>query len=87
VPTLTPNVAGLRCRECGTAEETAPVHVCAMCFGPLRVDYVDDVTVDRAAIASGPRSIWRYASLLPVLEGGDLPDDLAPGWTPLVAAP
>jgi threonine synthase len=87
VPTLTPNVAGLRCRECGTAEETAPVHVCGMCFGPLRVDYLPDVAVDRALIEAGPRSVWRYAPLLPVLEGGGVPDDLAPGWTPLKPAP
>ena len=43
-------------------------------------------TLDRAAIESGPASIWRYASLLPV------PPDVAgtpntePGWTRLVRA-
>jgi threonine synthase len=39
----------------------------------------------RESIAAGPRSIWRYAPLLPV----DLPAEqrLPPGLTPLVAAP
>ncbi len=30
---------GLRCRECGRAYPSAPVHVCEFCFGPLEVDY------------------------------------------------
>jgi threonine synthase len=56
-----------------------------MCFGPLEVRY-GYPTLDRAAIESGPASIWRYASLLPV------PPDVAgtpntePGWTRLVRA-
>jgi threonine synthase len=41
--------------------------------------------VSRERIEAGPRSLWRYAPLLPV----DPPPDAAagPGWTPLVSAP
>lgn len=84
--TLTANVVGLRCRECGATEELAPTHVCPVCFGPLRVDYRDDVSVTREQIAAGPASLWRYAPLLPVLADMELPDDLGAGLTPLVRA-
>ena len=30
-------VRGLKCRECGSQVEKAPVHVCENCFGPLEV--------------------------------------------------
>jgi threonine synthase len=39
----------------------------------------------RAAIEAGPRSIWRYAPLLPVQPPSE--PRLAPGFTPLLAAP
>ena len=39
----------------------------------------------RAGIEAGPLSIWRYAPLLPVAAPAE--QRLAPGWTPLVAAP
>jgi hypothetical protein len=46
--TLTPNVVGLRCRECGATAPTGPVHVCSECFGPLRVDYDPATEITRA---------------------------------------
>jgi threonine synthase len=55
------------------------------CFGPLEVGY-EFPTVTREQIEAGPRSIWRYAPLLPV------PADIAtfrstdPGFTRLVDA-
>jgi threonine synthase len=59
-----------------------------VCFGPL--DPVYDLArlrgeLSRAAIASGPRSLWRYGRLLPV----EAPkwQALAPGFTPLLPAP
>ena len=64
-------VQGLSCRECGRKTEIAAVHVCEFCFGPLEVVYDYDAmrgTVTRERIAAGPRSMWRYADLLPVLE-------------------
>jgi threonine synthase len=82
---------GLRCRECGRSYPSSPVHVCEFCFGPLEVDYDYEVIrrlVSRERIESGPKSIWRYADLLPI----DLPPDGEPpvgaavGFTPLIRA-
>jgi len=64
------------------------VGVCAGCFGPLDPVYDWDVvreTFTREAIAAGPASIWRYAPLLPVSAPPE--PRLAPGLTPLIAAP
>ncbi|HET8577768.1 MAG TPA: threonine synthase [Methylomirabilota bacterium] len=82
---------GLKCRECGRHYPSTPVHVCEFCFGPLEVDYDYEVIraqISRARIESGPKSIWRYAELLPV----ELPPDGEPsvgaavGFTPLIRA-
>ena len=78
----------LRCRVCETHYPLDPVGVCARCFGPLDPVYDREQqrrTVSRESIAAGPPSIWRYADLLPV----SAPEEplLAPGLTPLVAAP
>ncbi|GAA1449307.1 threonine synthase [Nocardiopsis tropica] len=75
----------LSCRECGRRYELAPKFACEFCFGPLEVAYeFGDVT--RADIESGPNSIWRYRSLLPVPDNvAELPN-MAPGLTPLVKA-
>ena len=78
----------LRCRVCETHYPLDPVGVCSRCFGPLDPVYDRDEqrrTVTRASIEAGPRSIWRYAGLLPVSPPEE--QRLAPGWTPLVAAP
>ena len=85
-------VRGLHCRECGRETDIAPVHVCEYCFGPLEVIYDYDGmrgNVTRASIEAGPRSIWRYADLLPVLPGSDPTErvDLGAGFSPLVPAP
>src|SRR6266540_2289375 len=90
-PTLsgdsTPDRVGLRCRGCGTDYPPPLQYACPNCLGPLDVTY-DPATLrarlDRATIEAGPRSIWRYAELLPTKPG---PGDLAPGFTPLVPAP
>ena len=78
----------LRCRVCEREHALEAVGVCAACVGPLDPVYDWDVvreTLTRESIAAGPASIWRYAPLLPVAA----PDDprLAPGLTPLLAAP
>ncbi|HWB70935.1 MAG TPA: threonine synthase [Egibacteraceae bacterium] len=85
-------VQGLRCRECGRQVDIAAVHVCEFCFGPLEVVYAYDAMrgrVTRERIEAGPRTIWRYAPLLPELPGTDPADrvDLGAGCTPLVPAP
>ncbi|MDR5709340.1 MAG: threonine synthase [Armatimonadota bacterium] len=76
----------LRCRACGAIYEAGPEYVCTECFGPLEVLYDYDwiaAQTTRQEIASGPGSIWRYRTLLPV-EPQEA--DLQPGWTPLVRA-
>jgi threonine synthase len=78
----------LRCRICERQYPLDPIGVCSHCFGPLDPVYDRDEqrrTVTRASIEAGPRSIWRYASLLPVAPPAE--QRLAPGWTPLVEAP
>jgi len=80
-------VKGLKCRECGRAYRSAPVHVCEFCFGPLEVDYDYESlkqVVTRETIAAGPGSMWRYRDLLPI--EGDVAVGHHVGFTPLVRA-
>jgi len=80
-------VSGLRCRECGRTYPAEALHVCDFCFGPLEVTYDYErvaATISRERIEAGPRTIWRYADLLPVAD--DHPVDLGAGFTPLVRA-
>jgi len=83
----TSSVKGLRCRECNREYAQEPIHVCDYCFGPLEVVYdYEAITaqVSRAAIAQGPRSIWRYRPFLPI--DGERVVDLGTGFTPLLHA-
>jgi threonine synthase len=80
-------VSGLRCRECDRTYPAEALHVCDFCFGPLEVTYDYErvaATISRQRIEAGPRSIWRYADLLPVHDPA--PVDLGAGFTPLVRA-
>jgi threonine synthase len=82
---------GLKCRECGRSYPSSPIHVCEFCFGPLEVDYDYEAIrarVTRGLIEAGPKSIWRYADLLPLELGpdGEPPVGQAVGFTPLVRA-
>ena len=80
-------VSGLRCRECGRGYPAEALHVCDFCFGPLEVTYDYErvaATITRERIEAGPRTIWRYADLLPVAD--EHPVDLGAGFTPLVRA-
>jgi threonine synthase len=76
----------LRCRQCGRVYAVAPAYVCADCLGPLEavLEELPDAERIRAGIAGGPRTLWRYVSLLPV--GYDPVADLGAGMTPLVQA-
>ncbi len=68
-PGFRPGFTGLRCRNCDTPQETAPVFVCPRCFGPLEATYdLDSLRgrLDRATLDARPASIWRYAELLPI---------------------
>jgi len=78
----------LSCRVCDTEYPVEAIGTCARCFGPLDPVYDWDElrrTVSRELIEAGPRSIWRYAPLLPVAPPAE--QRLAPGLTPLVSAP
>src|SRR3954471_24967402 len=79
------NATHLVCRACGEKTQLGPFYACMECFGPLEVGY-DFPTITREQIEAGPKSIWRYAPLLPV------PADIAtfrstdPGYTRLLDA-
>jgi threonine synthase len=78
----------LRCTACGTEHALEALGICASCFAPLEPVYDREELRRRAtrgAFESGPRSIWRYAPLLPVAAPAE--PRLAPGFTPLAAAP
>jgi threonine synthase len=82
-----PFVEGLRCRECARTYPAEALHVCEWCFGPLEVVYDYEAiasTVSRERIAAGPKTIWRYADLLPASAHGAV--DLGAGLTPLLRA-
>jgi threonine synthase len=78
----------LRCRMCESEYPATADGICMRCFGPLEPVYDWDAirrSVSRESIEAGPRSLWRYAPLLPA----EPPSDAAsgPGCTPLVPAP
>jgi threonine synthase len=75
----------LSCRECGHEVPLAAEFACPECFGPLEVAY-DFTGVTRERIESGPKSIWRYASLLPVPSTVAQHPNTEPGLTRLVRA-
>ena len=77
----------LICRECGKRYPLEPLHVCEFCFGPLEVEYNYEAIkkeISRASIEAGPRSLWRYAPLLPIAKEPTV--GLNAGLTPLVHA-
>src|SRR5258706_2763844 len=77
----------LKCRECGREYPLEATHVCEFDFGPLEVAYDYDrikKSLTKAAIASRPRSMWRYRELLPI--AGEPTVGLQVGFTPLIKA-
>jgi threonine synthase len=87
-PGFRPGFTGLRCRSCGTPQETAALFVCPRCFGPLEPTY--DLAglrarLTRDVIEARPAGIWRLAELLPIDE---LPLEVARvGDSPLLEVP
>jgi len=80
-------IEALTCRECARIYPAEALHVCDYCFGPLEVSYDYEAiaaNTTRESIAAGPRSIWRYANLLPATNDGAV--DLGAGFTPLLRA-
>ena len=62
-------LTSLRCRICESEYPPVANGVCLRCFGPLEPAYDwDEVarSATRERIEAGPRSLWRYESLLPV---------------------
>ncbi len=77
----------LRCRECGREYELKPIFSCEYCFGPLEVAYDYDgihAAISRDSIERGPKTLWRYAELLPCDPAYKV--DLGDGYTPLIKA-
>ena len=83
----TERIIGLRCRTCRVLQPRDQRFVCEHCLGAVEPEY------DLAALAasglrehieSGPRTLWRYARLLPCAPPAR---GLAVGWTPLTQAP
>jgi len=88
VPAQSLSCLALRCRICETDHALEAVGVCSRCFGPLDPIYDKEAlrrSLTRELIEAGPPSLWRYASLLPVTPPEE--QRLAPGFTPLLAAP
>ena len=79
------SAVALKCRECGTRYPLDASYACYECFGPLEVAY-ELGSVTREQIESGPNSMWRYESLLPVVPGADARPGLQAGFTKLVRA-
>lgn len=80
-------IKGLKCRECKKEYPAEPLHVCEFCFGPLEVNYnYNEIreAISRDTITQGPKSLWRYAALLPV--EGPPTVGLHGGLTPMVKA-
>src|SRR5207248_9809363 len=85
VSNTNPFVRGLSCRVCGRHYDAAPINFCTDDFGPLEVAYDYDAiraVVDRAKIEARPRTMWRYAELLPL--DGEPTVGVHSGGTPLV---
>lgn len=71
------NVIGLKCRECGAEYPAEIQNTCYECFGPLEVNYDWDYitkNISKDKINKGPKSIWRYADLLPIFPGSRIID-------------
>ena len=74
---------GLKCRECGRLYPKEVIFVCEYCFGGVEVDYDYDAirrVLTKHAVASRPKSLWRYRELLPI--EGEPAVGLLSGFTP-----
>lgn len=82
----TERINGLRCRGCGVLQPRDERFVCEHCLGAVEPEY-DLASLAgsglRDAIERGPRTLWRYAPLLPCEPPAR---GLAVGWTPLTQA-
>ena len=77
----------LVCTNCAHVHPLDAHYACDRCFGPLEPEYDLDAVravISRERIESGPRTLWRYADLLPTRPA---PNALPVGLTPLLPAP
>jgi len=84
--TTATNVVGLECSECGKKYDAAVEQQLCSCGRPLLVRYdlkKAAATLNLKALEGRPRTLWRYAEVLP---GGEAVS-LGEGMTPLLAAP
>src|SRR5438045_9746787 len=82
------SVETLRCRVCEAEYPAVATGTCVRCFGPLEPVYDWDAVArdaTRERIAAGPRSLWRYAALLPTRAPADAAG--GPGRPPPVRPP
>jgi threonine synthase len=83
------SVTHLECSLCGKRFEAGGVYNLCDCSGPLLVSY--DLNALRhtwtpEALAHGPKTMWRYAPVLPPVNGNSIVS-LGEGMTPLVRTP
>jgi len=79
-------VLGLKCKECGERYPATPKLACDKCWGPLEVEYDEDILskiADKRALRRRPFNLWRYSELLP-LEDPRKAVDMGDGGTPLI---
>lgn len=81
-------VSHLECSVCSKRREAAQVHNLCECGGPLLVRY--DLAAAKAAwtrdsLGAAPKSMWRYAPMLPVRDPAHVVS-LGEGMTPLIHA-
>jgi len=80
----------LACTACGKSHDASvPQNVCTACGKPLYPQYdlaAAARTLTKAALASRPKSLWRYREVLPVKHDSDIVT-LGEGLTPLLPAP
>jgi threonine synthase len=79
-------VKALRCRECGKEYPPTKLYICQDCFASLDVVYeYDEIELDRKSFSDRPKSLWRYAELLPIAKESRI-IDLGAGYTPMKRA-
>ena len=79
-------VSHLECSVCGKRRESGQIHNLCECGGPLLVRYDLEkarATWTRDALAHAPKSMWRYAPVLPVKERSSI-ISLGEGMTPML---
>ncbi len=80
------NITHLECSLCGKRHTSGEIHNLCACGGPLLVRY--DLarakeTWTRESLLHGPKTMWRYAPMLPVTQASSIVS-LGEGMTPLL---